>query len=117
VTIDTGTSNTIARPRIVAGQPEGKPSRAYVSQTTSGETIPVTESLVEQTLWRRALGIRVFVAEITDEFFLGLDVVRAYDASVDIGRHLQRLGQEKVTLWRLGDAKLKEGIIIGLQIR
>jgi hypothetical protein len=118
VTIDTGTSKTIARPDIVAGQPEGKPSRTYVLQTASGETIPVMkESLVELNLWQRALGFRVFFAEVTDEFILGLDVVRAYDASVDLGRRLLRLGQEEVTLWRFSDAKLKEDIIIGLQIR
>jgi hypothetical protein len=44
----------------------------------------------------------VFVAEVTDEFILGLDVLRAYDASVDLGRHLLRLGREEVTLWRPG---------------
>jgi len=51
VTIDTGASVTIARPDIVAGIPERKPSRAYVLQTASGETIPVLkEALVELTL-------------------------------------------------------------------
>jgi len=43
----------------------------------------------------------VFTAEVTDEFILGLDVLWAYDASVDLGRHLLRLGQE-VTLYRSG---------------
>ena len=33
---------------------------------------------------------------------MGLDVLQAYDASVDLGRHLLRLGQEEVTLWRSG---------------
>ena len=40
----------------------------------------------------------MFVAEVTDEFNLGLDILRAYDASVDIRRHPMRLGQEEVTL-------------------
>jgi len=44
----------------------------------------------------------VFVAEVTDEFILGLDVMRAYDVSMDLGRHLLRLGREEVTLWRPG---------------
>jgi hypothetical protein len=47
-------------------------------QTASGETIPV---LKELTLGRRTLRIWAFVAEITDEFILGLDVLRAYNAS------------------------------------
>jgi hypothetical protein len=44
----------------------------------------------------------VFIAEVTDEFILGLDVLRAYDASVDLGCHLLRLGREEVMLWRNG---------------
>jgi hypothetical protein len=44
----------------------------------------------------------VFVAEVMDSFTLGLDVLRAYDAPIDPGCHLLRLGQEEVMLWRLG---------------
>jgi hypothetical protein len=62
-----------------------------------GETIPVVkEALVELTLGRRALKIWVFVAGITKEFILRLNVLRAYDASVDLGRHLLRMGQEEM---------------------
>jgi len=54
-------------------------------QTASGQTIPVLkEALVELTLGQRALKIWVFVAEFTDEFIVGLDVLRTYDASVDL---------------------------------
>ena len=98
-----GLCRTSARPDMVTGQPERKSSTAYVLQTASGETIPVLkEALFELTLGRRALRIWVFVAEVTDEVILGLDVLRAYDASVDLGRHLLRLGREEVTLWRPG---------------
>jgi len=103
VTIDTGASVTIARPDMVTGHLEMKPSRAYVLQTASGETIPLLkEALVQLTLGRRSLRIWVFVAEVIDEFILGLDVLPAYDAFVDLGRHLLRLGREEVTLWRPG---------------
>jgi hypothetical protein len=40
------------------------------------------------TLARRALKIWMFVTDVTDEFILGLDVLGAYDASVDLERHL-----------------------------
>ena len=60
------------------------------------------EAFVERTLGRRALSICVFVAEVTDEFILGLDVLRAYDAYVDLGRHLLQLGHEEVTLRKPG---------------
>ena len=101
MTIDTGASVTIARTDIVAEQTERKPSRAYVLQTASGEMVPVLNVLVELTLGRRAPKIWVFVAEVTDVFILGLDVLRTYDASVDLGCCLLRLGQEEVTFWRL----------------
>jgi hypothetical protein len=72
-------------------------------QTTSGEIIPVMkEALVELTLGWWALKILVLVAEVTDEFILGLDILRAYDASVVLGRCPLRLGQEEVTLWKPG---------------
>jgi len=103
VTIDIGASVTIARPDIVAGQPERKPSRTCVFQTASGETIPLLKkAFVELNLGRRALRIWVFVEEVTDEFILWLNVLRAYDASVDLGRNLLRLGHEEVTLWKPG---------------
>jgi hypothetical protein len=38
----------------------------------------------------------VFVADIKDDFILGLDILRAYDASVDIGRRVLRLGRDEV---------------------
>ena len=99
MTIDTGTSVTIARPNIVTGKPKRRPGRTYVLQTASGENLPVLkEALVKLTLGRRALRIWVFVAEVTDEFILGLDVLRAYNASVDPGCNLLRLGQEEVML-------------------
>jgi hypothetical protein len=38
----------------------------------------------------------VFVADIADEFILGLDILRAHDTSADIGRRVLRLGQDEV---------------------
>jgi hypothetical protein len=44
----------------------------------------------------------VFVANITDELILGLDILSAYDASVDTGRQTLRLADEEVLLWSPG---------------
>jgi hypothetical protein len=78
VTIDTGASATVDRPDIVAGLPERELSRPYVLQTESGETIPVvTEAFVDLTTGRRTLRSWVFVADITDDFILRLDILRA----------------------------------------
>jgi len=103
VTIDTRASVSIPRLDMVAGQPERKPSRACVLQTASGETIPVLkEALINLTLGWQAVRIWVFIAEVINEFILGLDVLRAYDVSMDLGCHLLRLGRMEVTLWRPG---------------
>jgi hypothetical protein len=102
VPIDTGASVTIAKPNIAAEQPQRKPSRPYVLQTASGETLPLLkEEPVELPLGRRALCMLEFVAEITDEFNLGLDDLRACDVSVELGDHMVRLGREML-LWRPG---------------
>ena len=76
----------------------------------SGETIPVTEALVERTLGWQTLRIWVFVAEITDEYILGLDVLRDYEASVVLEHQLLRLGQVEVMVWRTA-AKPKSSCI------
>jgi hypothetical protein len=97
VTIDAGAFVTVARPDIVVGLPERRPGRQCAQQVGSGRTIPVVkESLVQLTLGQRALNIWMFVADITDEFILGLDILRAYDASVDVGHNVLRLGQEEM---------------------
>jgi hypothetical protein len=41
------------------------------------------------------LRIWVFIY-ITVDFILGLDILQAYDASVDVGRHVLRLGHDEV---------------------
>jgi hypothetical protein len=59
-------------------------------------TFIVKETLVELILGQRALNIWVFFADIRDDFILGLDILRPCDASVDVGYHVLRLGQEEV---------------------
>jgi hypothetical protein len=44
----------------------------------------------------------VFVTNITSEFILGLDILRAYDASVELGRQMLCLAEEEVSLWSPG---------------
>jgi hypothetical protein len=58
------------------------------AQMGSGRTIPVViEALRELTLGQRALNIWIFVADITDDLILGMDILRAYHATVDVGHH------------------------------
>jgi hypothetical protein len=74
----------------------------------SAEIIPVLKKeLVELTLGRNALRICVFVVGIPDEFNLGLDVLRACDASVDLRCHVLRLDCEEVPLLNPGTRSLR----------
>jgi hypothetical protein len=54
----------------------------------------------------------VFVANITDELILGLDLIRAYDASVDIGRQKLRLAEEQVSLLSPGAGSRTYNLVV-----
>jgi hypothetical protein len=100
VTIYSGAAVTVVRPDIAAGLPEREPPAKCALQTESGETLPILEeAFVTPTLGRPPLEIWVFIADITDELILGLDILRAYDASMDLGRQMLHLGEEEVSLW------------------
>jgi hypothetical protein len=43
----------------------------------------------------------MFVAIVTDEI-LGLDIIHAHDACVDLRHHVLQLGNKEVSLWPLG---------------
>jgi hypothetical protein len=100
VTINTGACVTISRPNIATGWPERKPDLCYRLKMASGESLlRLKEALVKLTLGQSPMSISVFVAEITDDFILTLDVLHTYDAFMDLGSHTLRLSQEEVSLW------------------
>ena len=71
-------------------EPERKPSRSYAFKMDSRETIQSLKvALTELSLRRWSLKFWVLVAEVRDAFVLELDILWAYDASVDLGRHLR----------------------------
>ncbi|XP_023716570.1 uncharacterized protein LOC111869344 [Cryptotermes secundus] len=103
VTVDTGAYVTVVRRDIAAGSPEKQPNPDFTQQTVSGGFLPVLkEVLLTLIMGRQPITMWVFVANITDELILGLHILRAYDASVDIGRQTQRLAEEELSLWSPG---------------
>jgi hypothetical protein len=57
-------------------------------QTVSGETVPILKkAFVKLTLRQRPLTTCVFLTNITEVFILGLDVLCARDASLDLRHH------------------------------
>ncbi|XP_023718761.1 uncharacterized protein LOC111870591 [Cryptotermes secundus] len=113
VTVDTGAYVTVVRPDIAAGWPERQPNPDFSLQTVSGGSLPILkEVLLTLTLGRQPITMWVFVANITDELILGLDILRAYDASVDIGRQTLRLAEEEVSLWSPGAGPRPSNLVV-----
>jgi hypothetical protein len=99
VTVDTGASVSITRPDMAAGLPERDVTRKTYVRSISGQTLPIfKEALVKLTMGKCLLTAWVFVADITEEFTLGLDIMYAHNAVVDLRRHVLRLGDEEVPL-------------------
>jgi hypothetical protein len=95
VTVDTGVYVTVARSDIAHGWPERQPNLRLTLHVVSGETLPILkEVFLTQTLGRCPLKIWVFVTDITNEFILGLDILRTHDAFIDIERQTLHLAED-----------------------
>jgi hypothetical protein len=64
------------------------------------------------SLGRHPLNIWVFVANVTNEFILGMDILRAYDAPMDLGRETLHLAEEELSLWSLGAGPRPSSLIV-----
>jgi hypothetical protein len=72
-------------------------------QTVSEETLPIIRKIfLALNLGRRQLKIWVFVADITNEFILWLNILGAYESFVGLGRQMLRLAVEDVSQWSPG---------------
>jgi hypothetical protein len=91
MTINTGTFATIIRLEITAGLTRDL-TMPYVLQMASGENFSTSKEVSVK------LTTLVFIANIIDELFLGLDVLDAHIASTDFGRCVLRMGDE-VPAW------------------
>jgi hypothetical protein len=87
-----------ARHRL--GWSERQPNQRYMLQTVSGDTLPILkEVFLTLTLGWCPHKIWVFVAIVTNKFILGLDILHAYDASLNLGRQTLCLAEEEVSQW------------------
>jgi hypothetical protein len=103
----------VVRPDIPAGWPERQPNQRFQLKTESQKALPILKKvLLTLTLGRRPLKCWVFVADITSEFILGLDILRAYDASVDLGRQTLRLAEEEVSLCNPGEGPRSSSLVV-----
>jgi hypothetical protein len=113
VTVDAGVYVTVARPDIAAGWAERQSDPGFTLQTVSEESLPVLKEVL-LTLTQGCLPLRmwVFVASITNEFILGLDILHAYDASVELGRQTLRLAEEEISLWDPGAGPHPSSLVV-----
>jgi hypothetical protein len=112
VTEDTGVYVTVARTDIAVGWPERQPNQRFSLQMIFGEALPLLKDFLTVTLGRRPLKMWVSIVDMTNELILGLDILRAYDASVDIGRQTLRLAEEEVSLWSPGAGPHPSSLVV-----
>jgi hypothetical protein len=111
--MDTGAYITVARPDIADERPERQPNQRFTLQTVSGETLPILkEFFLTLTFGLRPLKIWIFVADIINEFILGLDILRTYDAYIDIRRQTLCLAEEEVSLWSPGVGPRPSSLVV-----
>jgi hypothetical protein len=67
-----------------------------VSETTL--SIPI-EALVEPAQGQNTLKIWVFITKIIHKFIMELDILQAFNTTVDVRHNVLRLSQEEMSLW------------------
>jgi hypothetical protein len=113
VTSDTEVYVTVGRPDIATGWPKRELNQCFMLQTVSGEALPILkEVFLTLSLGRRPLKIWVFVTNITNEFVLGLDILCAYDASVDLRCQKLHLAEEEISPWSPGVGPWPSSLIV-----
>jgi hypothetical protein len=79
-----------------------KTTKPTLHAADAGDNPILEEAYLILTLGRRPLKIWVFVANITNQFTLGLDIQRVYGASMGLGRQNLLPAKEEVSLWSPG---------------
>jgi hypothetical protein len=90
---------TVARPDIAAGWPEKQPNQRYTQQTVLRETPHLAGSFPDTNPGAAPIENWVFFTSITNEFILELDILCAYEATMDLGRQTLCLAEEAASLW------------------
>jgi hypothetical protein len=80
------------------GRKAAKPT-LHVADGIWGSPAHLEGVFLTLTLGQHPLKIWVFIASVTNEFILGLDILRSYDASMDLGHQMFHLAEEEVLLW------------------
>ncbi|KAJ8916798.1 hypothetical protein NQ315_005803 [Exocentrus adspersus] len=96
--VDTGSSHTIVRPNIVAHCKMQDREEKYLLETARAKSIPVKGvHLAEIKIGNKTFKQKVFVADITDDVLLGLDVM-SKDFLLGLPRGVMKINNEEAHL-------------------
>ncbi|KAJ8915667.1 hypothetical protein NQ315_000599 [Exocentrus adspersus] len=97
--LDTGSSHTIVNPNIVAHCRIQNTDEDYQLETANGEVIPVKGvHLAEIRLGNSTFRQKVFVADITDDVLLGLNVMAEQNFILDLPQRVLKTNNEEIIL-------------------
>ncbi|KAJ8914093.1 hypothetical protein NQ315_014289 [Exocentrus adspersus] len=97
--LDTGSSHTIVKPNIVAHCRIQNTDEDYQLETANGEVIPVKGvHLAEICLGNSTFRQKVFVADITDDVLLGLNVMAEQNFILDLPQRVLKTNNEEIIL-------------------
>ncbi|KAJ8913275.1 hypothetical protein NQ315_012893 [Exocentrus adspersus] len=97
--LDTGSSHTIVKPNIVAHCRIQNTDEEYQLETANGEVIPVKGiHLAEIRLGNSTFRQEVFVADITDDVLLGLNVMAEQNFILDLPQRVLKTNNEEIIL-------------------
>ncbi|KAJ8910760.1 hypothetical protein NQ315_009068 [Exocentrus adspersus] len=97
--LDTGSSHTIVKPNIVAHCRIQNTDEDYQLETANGEVIPVKGiHLAEIRLGNSTFRQKVFVADITDDVLLGLNVMAEQNFILDLPQRVLKTNNEEIIL-------------------
>ena len=99
ITVDTGAAVSLMRSNVVHGLKIRPLTRRIVLRTVTGDSADVKgETEVQIQLGRLKLRHKVLVADIEDEFILGMDLIRQHGFSFDNKLNVLKFGSEEFVL-------------------
>ena len=103
-TIDTSASSSIVRPGFLSGMKVNKKQNRMVIRTATGDMAAVHGEVdLDLQIRRLRFTHKVIMAEIIDNFILGLDVMEKYGFILDVGERVLKIGNEEFTLSTAND--------------
>ncbi|KAJ8912214.1 hypothetical protein NQ315_009038 [Exocentrus adspersus] len=95
---DTGSSHTIVKPNIVAHCRIQNTDEDYQLETANGEVIPSKRNPSWIRLGNSTFRQKVFVADITDDVLLGLNVMAEQNFILDLPQRVLKTNNEEIIL-------------------